>query len=82
MNNPKAEASDFSVCNSKFGGFNFSAMICVHLKLERFLYRIYAVFILTMYNNFLIDAGLYVATSVCKLNAAGVGACGIPRLHR
>lgn len=48
-------------------------MVCVHLKLERFLSKIYAVFILIIYNDFLINSGLHVTTvtPVHKLDVAG-----------
>lgn len=48
-------------------------MVCVHLKLEWFLSKIYAVFILIIYNDFLINSGLHVTTvrPVHKLDVAG-----------
>ena len=56
--------------------FNLSAMVCVHLKLERFLFRMYAVFILTVFNDFVVNSGLHITTitPVGKLNVAAFSA--------
>jgi len=51
-------------------------MVCVHLKLERFLFRMYAVFILTVFNDFVVNSGLHITTitPVGKLNVAAFSA--------